>query len=285
MSLSSYKAQGGEAPTQIYLCGGGAFVSGAESFLQGELEIPTKHLPIPTLELGERATARASELPLFAKALGLALSCTGGRAAGFDLRKGPLAYERGFGWVRERMPVLVGLGAVIAASFVFSSVTAIASASKDRAALEGALSTVTKEVLNEPTTSAARAQELLAQQGAADEDPMPHADAFDVMVRMSEHIPQSMTHDIEELDVQKNHVVVHGIVPTVADTETIRTNMKNERCFFDPKITRTSQMVGENRQKYVLEFDLKCPEDQKTTEKKAATGAAVSASAAATGGK
>ena len=282
MSLSSYKAQGGEAPTQIFLCGGGAFVSGAESFLQGELEIPTKHLPVPTLELGERATPRAAELPLFAKALGLALSCTGGRNAGFDLRKGPLAYERGFGWVRERMPVLVGLGAVIAASFVFSSVTAIVGASKDRAALEGALSTVTKEVLNEPTTSAAHAQELVAQQGAADDDPMPHADAFDVMVRLSEHIPQSMTHDIEELDVQKGHVVVHGIGSSVADGQSIAASLsKNEKCFSDVKITRTNQMVGSDRQKYVLEFDIKCPEDIK--EKKKPAGAP-SASASA-GGK
>ena len=89
-----------------------------------------------------------------------------------------------------------------------------------------------------------------------------------------------MTHDIEELDVQKNHVIVHGIVNTVAETETIRTNLKNERCFSEPKITRTTQMVGENRQKYVLEFDLKCPEDQKGGEKKAGSGAAGSASAA-----
>lgn len=282
MSIASHKAQGGEAPTQLYLCGGGAFVSGAESFLQGELEIPTKQLPISALELGERTVALAPELPLFAKALALALSVTGGRAAGFDLRKGPLAYERGFGWVRERMPVLVGLGAVIAVSFVFSSVTAIVSASKDRAALEGALSSVTKEVLDESTTSAARAQELLAQQGAADEDPMPHADAFDVMVRMSEHIPQSMTHDIEELDVQKGHVVIHGIVSSVADAQSIASSLsKNEKCFSDVKITRTNQVVGGERQKYVLEFDEKCPEDIK--EKKKPAGAP--SASASTGGK
>src|SRR5690606_30938759 len=131
------------------------------------------------------------------------------------------------------------------------------------------------------TTSAERAKALLGQQTAInDDDPLPHADAFDVMVKLSEQIPQSMTHDIEELDVQKNHVIVHGIVNTVADTETIRTNLKNERCFSEPKITRTTQMVGENRQKYVLEFDLKCPEDQKGGEKKSAASPVASASAA-----
>jgi general secretion pathway protein L len=96
-----------------------------------------------------------------------------------------------------------------------------------------------------------------------------------------------MTHDIDELDVQKNHAVVHGIVATVADAQQIRTNLANERCFSDPKITRTTQMVGDTRQKYVLEFDLKCPEDQKGGDKKAnaGAGAAASGSAAPTGGK
>jgi len=42
MSFSSHCAQGGVAPTRVYLCGGGAFVTGAEGFLSGELEIPVQ---------------------------------------------------------------------------------------------------------------------------------------------------------------------------------------------------------------------------------------------------
>ena len=150
-------------------------------------------------------------------------------------------------------------------------------------ALEGALGSVTKEVFNESTTSADRANELVATQGAADEDPMPHADSFDVMVRLSEHIPQSMTHDIEELDVQKGHVVVHGIVSSVSDAQSIAASLsKNEKCFSDVKITRTNQVVGGERQKYVLEFDVKCPEDVHEKKKPAAGAASASSS---TGGK
>jgi hypothetical protein len=43
-------------------------------------------------------------------------------------------------------------------------------------------------------------------------------------------------------------------------------------------------VVGGERQKYVLEFDIKCPEDTKGGAKKASPAAA-SASGAATGGK
>ena len=59
-------------------------------------------------------------------------------------------------------------------------------------------------------------------------------------------------------------------------------------CFSDIKITRTSQVVGGDRQKYVMEFDLKCPEDQKSVAGKKPSGASSSSpagSASAGGGK
>lgn len=271
-------------PARILLCGGGAYVSGAEAFLSSALELPVEVLPAPMLEAALISAEDSAAIARFAKAIGLAFSLSPKRKS-LNLRRGPLAFERGLSWVKERVPVLAGLTAVILVSFVFSAWAQLYARSKDRAVLEAALATVTKDVLGEETTSAARAKELLGKQTAlSDEDPLPHADAFDVMVKLSEHIPSSMVHDIEELDVQKNHVIVHGVVGTVAETETIRTNLKTERCFSEPKITRTSQMVSENRQKYVLEFDLKCPEDQKGGEKKAGAGAAPSPSASA-GGK
>ena len=283
-TIAAHRAQGGEPPTRVLLCGGGAYVSGAEAFLSSALELPVEKLPMPAIEAPALSPEQGATMARFAKAIGLAVGL-GPRPVGLNLRRGPLAFERGMAWIKERVPLLAGLAAVILVSFLFSAWAQLYAKSKEKVVLEAALATVSKDVLGEETTSAARAKELLAQQTAInDEDPLPHADAFDVMVKLSEQIPESMTHDIEELDVQKNHVIVHGIVNTVAETETIRTNLKSERCFSEPKITRTTQMVGENRQKYVLEFDLKCPEDQKGGEKKPASGGAGSASPAASAG-
>ncbi len=281
-TIAAHRAQGGEVPTRVLLCGGGAYVSGAEAFLSSALELPVEKLAPPNIEAPLMAPEHAATILRFTKAIGLA-SGLAPRSPGLNLRKGPLAFERGMAWIKERVPLLAGLGAVILVSFLFSAWAQLYAKSKEKVVLEAALSSVSKEVLGEETTSAGRARELLNSQTAInDEDPLPHADAFDVMVKLSEHIPQSMVHDIEELDIQKNHVVVHGIVPTVADSEQIKTNLKTERCFTEPKITRTTKMVGEDRQKYMLEFDIKCPEDQKGTQKSA--GAAASASAAGTGG-
>lgn len=279
VSFAAYRSQGGSAPTQVFLCGGGAFVTGAEGFLSGELEIPVQLLPEPSLDLSG-LPAGSEDLPRYAKALSLALTLAG-RGNGLNLRRGPLAFERGFAWVRERIPVLAGLGAVLLVSFVFSGWARIYEAHRERDTLQAALGAVTKEILGTEATSAQDAQDLLAKEAAlSDEDPMPHADGFDVMVRLSEAIPTSMKHDIEELDLQKGHVVVRGVAGSIPDSQAVASALADSPCMSDAKIKSTTQMVGTDRQKYLLEFDVKCPEDVKAVPKKKGAPA----SAPSTGG-
>lgn len=283
MTFAAHRARGGTAPTTVYLCGGGAFIAGAEGFLSSALGMPVRILPEPAIDLIAIGADRSSELPRYAKAIALALSLAG-RGAGMNLRRGPLAFERSFAWVRERIPILAGLASTILVSFGFSAWAQLHTIHQEHDALESALGEVTKEVLGTEATTAQEAQELLAKEVAlTDEDPMPHADAFDVMVRLSDAIPSSMTHDIDELDVQKGHVVVHGIVGAIADANAIAATLSDDKCLRDVKIKSTTQAVGSDRQKYVLEFDLKCPEDVKNGIKKkgdmsAGAGAAASGS-------
>lgn len=286
LTIGSYRAAGGAPLARVYLCGGGAFEQGAEAFLSGELEVPVEKLPPPTIEAPTVGATLAEQTPIYARALGLAMGLAA-RPLGLDLRRGPLSFERGFAWVKEKIPVLAGLSAVIIVSFLFSTWAQLYSLSKERETLEAALAKVSKEVLNEETASAARANELLGQlTNVADDDPMPHTDAFDMLVKFSQALQKPETeqivHDIEELDVQKGHVTVHGIVGSIPEAQTVATTLKAEHCFSDVKISRTNQVVGGDRQKYVMEFDLKCPEDVKGQKKKD-TAAAPSASAG--GGK
>jgi general secretion pathway protein L len=284
VSFAAHRAQGGAMPSRVYLCGGGAFVSGAEGFLSASLEVPVQVLPEPVIDATTVDAESMRELPRYAKAVALALSLAG-RGAGMNLRRGSLAFERGFAWVRDRIPVLAGLAAVIIVSFVFSAWARLHSVHKERDALEAALGIVTKEVLGTEATSAEEAQDLLSKEAAlTDEDPLPHADGFDVMVRLSQAIPSSMVHDIEELDVQKNHVTVRGIVGSIPDAQAIEATLSDDKCLSDVRIKNTTQAVGTDRQKYVLEFDLKCPEDMKAPPKKKIS-ADVSASASGAGGK
>jgi general secretion pathway protein L len=288
VSFAAHQAQGGVAPVRVYLCGDGAFVSGAEGFLSGSLEVPVQLLPEPALDLTALAHEEVKDLPRCAKAVALALALAG-RTGTMNLRRGPLAFERGFAWVRDRVPVLAGLAAVILVSFVFSAWARMHAVHAERAVLEGALGVVTKEVLGTEVTTAQEAQDLLSKEAAlTDEDPMPHADAFDVMVRLSQAIPLSMKHDIDELDVQKGHVTVRGIVDSVQDAQSIVSTLSEDKCLGDVKIKSTTQAVGSDRQKYALELELRCPEDIKGGSKKKAEASSspnTNATASGSGGK
>jgi general secretion pathway protein L len=71
----------------------------------------------------------------------------------------------------------------------------------------------------------------------------------------------SVTHDVEELDMQRGHVKINGVVGSTQDAQLVAGGMKAHRCFSDVKISKITQVVNSDRQKYVLEFDVKCPED------------------------
>jgi general secretion pathway protein L len=287
VSFAAHRSQGGAAPGSVWLCGGGAFVSGAEGFLAGELEVPVHRLPDPSLEATALGVTDApGEIARYAKAMALAMSLSG-KGASLNLRRGPLAFERGFAWVRERVPMLAGLGAVILVSFVFSAWARLHEVHATRAVLESALGSVTRDVLGTEATTAQDAQDLLAKEAAlSDEDPMPHADGFDVMVQLSQAVPSSMKHDVDELDVQKGHVTVRGVVGSIPEAQSISASLSDVACLRDVKIKSTSQAVGGDRQKYVMEFDLKCPEDVKATPKKKGEPAAgASAAPGGSGGK
>ncbi|WP_433932428.1 type IV pilus biogenesis protein PilM [Sorangium cellulosum] len=274
-TLAAWRNLGGEPLAGMYLVGGGATAQGAELFLSTQLGLTI--LPLPTPRLEGLTPEQAAALPRFAKALGLALGLTP-KTKGFNLRKGALEAERSYPFLREKIPILAGLGTVIALSFGFSVVAEMRTLDAERELLLASLATASRDVLGEETSDPVKARELLDQgPGAADEDPMPRIDAFDVMVQLSKAVPKEIVHDVLELDVNRGHTTIQGVVPSVSDAQIIADHMKEHRCFRDVKISRTSQFT-EGRHKYVLELDLKCED-----KKKKKTGAADAADSAAAG--
>ncbi len=261
--LSAAVAVGGDLQA-AYLIGGGAAATGAAEFLAYEVGVPIT--PLPALELEGVSDDRAASMPRFAKAIALALGASG-RARDVDLRRGPLAYQRGFGFLKEKLPVLSGLGAAIAISFVFSNWAQMRALDREHELLQTQLSAVSKEVLGDAVTDADSATEALAHAQAAEEaDPMPQVDAFDIIVELSKVIPTTMVHDIEEFDMQRGHVKMSAVVGSTGDAQSIATEIGKHPCVKDAKIAKITQVVNSDRQKYVLELDVRCGDD--TAKKK-----------------
>ncbi len=265
-TLHAWTTKGGAPVTALYLVGAGAYAPGAEIHLSGELGIPTRVLG--ALSQAKVEPDQAPFLPQFAKAIGLAMGL-GGRPRGLDLRRGALAFQRGYGFVKDKAPLLTGLGAAIFISFLFSTAVELRVLGADREVLGAALASVTKDVLGEETSDPAQVTELLEKGGAGDKgDPMPHMDAFDVLVELSKAIPPAVTHDIQEFDMARGHVKINGIVGSTEDAQLVASALGTRACFSDVKIGKITQQVNSERQKYILDFDVKCPEDEHATTAK-----------------
>lgn len=264
-SFAAWRATGGASPSVMYLAGEGAAVSGAEHYMTGVLETPVK--PLPKMQL-EVAPADAGRLPVFAKAVAIALS-NDGKARSLNLRRGALEQARSFAFIREKLPLLSGLAAVVLVSFGFSVVAEMRALASERALLDEQLKVTTRDVLGQETDDLEVAAKLL-ESGTQDDDPMPQADAFDVMVQLARSVPKDVVHDLQELDVARGHVVIQGLVPDGTDAqktaETIADGMKEHRCFKDAKVSKVTQASGE-KQKYILELNIQCEEKKKTPQK------------------
>ncbi|MFO0566457.1 MAG: pilus assembly protein PilM [Polyangiaceae bacterium] len=265
-TAAAFALQGGAALAAVYLVGGGATAPGAEEYLSHELGATVTQLP--RLEVEGVGPDLLPALPRFAKAISVALGLTG-RARDLDLRRGPLAFQRGYGFLKERVPLLTGLGVAIFVSFAFASWAELRTLSRDEEVLSKAVATLSREVLGQETTDPEEVKNLLDKVHSKDEaDPLPPLDAFDVMIELSKAVPSSVTHDVEELDLQRGHVKINGVVGSAQDAQTILSNLKGVRCFNDPKISKMTQVINSDRQKYVLEFEVKCATEKKDAKKK-----------------
>jgi general secretion pathway protein L len=243
----------------VILVGGGASASGADQYLSHELGVPVRALP--AFQITPPAPEVVLALPRFAKALALAAGLSG-KAVDMNLRSGPLAYQRGFGFLKERAPLLAGLTAATLVSFLFASWAGLRALSREHEELVQSLAAQSQQILGEELTDADSVSEAIERAKSKDEpDPMPHMDAFDTIVELSSAIPTTVVHDIEEFDMQRAHVKVNGVVGKTSEAQDISSKMAENRCVSDAKIAKISQQVGGDRQKYVLELDVKCPED------------------------
>jgi general secretion pathway protein L len=274
-TFAAWRSQGGDPITGMVLLGPGAQLNQAEWFLSSELGVPVLPLQVPKLE--QTAPDLLLRLPRFGRAIGLALGMQ--RNKSFNLRKGALEPERQYPFLREKIPLLAGLAAVIAVSFGFSIIAELRTLSAEHELLTAKLAVASRDVLGEETSDPVKAKDLLEGPAKEEDDPMPHADGFDAIIQISKAVPQDVVHDVVELEFSRQHVNLQGTVPSVGDAETISKNLKEYKCARDVKVGRTSQF-GDGKQKYVLDFDVKCVEPKKKIE-----GATPASSAAASSAK
>ncbi len=266
-SQAAWLQRGSEPFLRLFLAGAGPTIDGAAPVLSEALGLAVSPLPEIQFE-----GVPPGSLTGFEKALGLALGLAGA-ARDLNLRRGPLAYQHSYAFLKTKMPIVAALVAIILTSFIFSVWAKGKSLDAENESLRQTLASLSEQTLGERVESAEELIDLLDKAGATQEkDPQPELDAFDVMVELSKSIPDDIVHDIDEFDVQGGKVKLLGIVGATDEAERIAGELGAHRCFKDVKISKITQLVNSNRQKYTLTFDVSCSAD-KTAAVKAPRGA------------
>lgn len=282
-TLGAWRIQGGPPIETVYVVGAGRSIPGLDGFLQAEVGITPADLP--KLALEGLTVEQQVTLPRFAKALALALSLSR-RSPDLNLRQGPLEAQQSYQFLREKVPMLAGLGAAIFVSFGFSVFAELQALDAEQETLAKQLEVATETRLGTKTRDVTVTQKLLdnAIKGKTD-DPLPQMDAFDVMVEMSKAVPQDITHDIADFEVNREAVVIKGKVDSIDHAETVESKLAENPCFKEVKRTRTDRLEKENKQKYTLEFKVDCSTDTADKDGKAGAKAKPKPKAKPKGGK
>ncbi len=260
-TMGAYASIGGELPVMAYLAGEeAALMVGIVADACGLPGESIEPLPSGSIEIGPLAGDEA----LRSAPIAVALAARGlGRAKRLDLRKGALALSGGAQAFRERAPYFIAASAAIVVFWGLSTAARYEALSTERTRLGDTLATVTHEVFGETITDPARARaKARGETGYDDVDPAPPADAYDVIGVLSDKIPPTIRHDVDQLDVNGEHIQLQGLVDTLQDRDHIVESLARYACFPAVRPGRATTNAGDNRQRYTLDIDFRCPEQQ-----------------------
>lgn len=255
----------------LHLVGEGALLEGLSAFLADRTGLPAAALV--DLSLEGLPEDKQRELPRYGRAIALGVHAALGK--GLDLRQGEFAQRRGYSYLKEKAPILLGLTALVLVSFVFATWAESRAVDKQTAMLEASLAALTKKTFNQETSSLEEAQALLdGERKGRPEDPMPYLDGFGAMVALSEVMPPDIKHDVEQLELAKGKLKLRAVVDSTEEAEQIQKALEEHRCIEKVTIAKMTQVVNTQRTRYHLEADVRCPEETPPEKKKPAASAA-----------
>lgn len=265
-TVTAWQGLGGAAPSVAFLVGDEA-QSMAAACMEGANLPAERVLPLPNgaIEFGPNASPQS----LWDAPVAVALASRGmSRGARLDLRKGALAVGGGGEVFREHAPQMLAAAAAVVLFWGIATWARYQGLVTERDRLQATLLQVTREAFGEPVDDPVRAMSMArGQNGGEETDPMPAADAFDVMGVLSTRIATTVRHDVELLDINREHVQMQGIVDSLQDRDRVVEALGQWPCFPTVRPGRAQTNPGDNRQKYTLDIEFRCPGTERNTRR------------------
>ena len=286
-TFKGHLAAGGRPVTEVKLCGGGATLLGLDRYLSENLNIPVEVYEVPTG--GALKTPDDFKSTTFALAYMLALREEVPRAKRINIRRGSLAFKGDYQLLKSRVKWLAAGALAIVLSWAFSGYAAYRSMESQVESRREELAERTEKLFGSPLLDADKISEKLKGTAKEEKAPIPRMDAFDIVNELSKRIPESIVHDVEQLEIKQKRVTLKGLISpelktegdTDTDTDTDESTDSLEsseeggeltlsptdllkqklegftECFTDIRMGRIST-VNEKR-RYQMDIDSRCP--------------------------
>jgi type IV pilus assembly protein PilM len=257
-TLASPAVSGGEPVQRLVLVGGGSRLRGLDIHLEQELGLPVGQFLAPD----NVANADRFDVREGAKALALALQGAWPRGERINLRQGAFAGESEVRIGRGVLLYAAALVVILMGSWGFSAFARSYALDREKESQYEQLAQRSKAILGQEINSFTKLRSLVAQSAEQNKalSPLPTKDAFDVVEQISQRIPQTINHEVEQLDIRSGRVQLKGRVDQRRDADEIMEALGQwEECFTKVPVPRTTPAVRDKRLQYTMDIETRCP--------------------------
>jgi Tfp pilus assembly PilM family ATPase len=262
-TLASFRATAKSTVGTLFLTGGTSRLRGLGAFLESELGLRVRFLPVG-LPGGAPAAADSEfeepdEPSSYALATSIAIAGSRG-AKEIDMRRGPFVYRASFSVLRQKALHLGLLAAGVVAALVLDVGAALTNLGSERKDLDQQLKTATTELFGAPRTDAKAVTQLMKKGFKEDLAPIPKATAFDLLDQISRRIPpgDKVALDVTELEIRPKKTFIKGTVDSAAAVDEMSAKLKEIDCYEEISKGTITEVSGGAKQ-FSLNITAKCP--------------------------
>ncbi len=221
-TFKGHLAAGGRPISRVNLCGGGALLAGLDRYLSEALAVPVDIFELPLQGVVKMPYDATSTSFALAYMLALREEVPFGRR--INVRRGSLAFKGDYQLLRARAKWLALGAAAVLLCWAFSGFAAYRGTENEVESKREELSERTKKVFGQTLLDAEKIAEKLKGGAKEEKAPVPRMDAFEVVIELSKRIPETIVHDVEQIEIKQKRVTLKGLINPELKTESSDTD-------------------------------------------------------------
>lgn len=266
-TLAGIREAAGVSPRRMYLCGKGSALRGLPSCLSRKVGLEVCPLEF---QIGPGAIVPAYDYDPLAVATSMALALHGTRdnaASGLNLRTGEFAHVSSFKALRKTAVSFGAMAGVLAILLAVDSGLKYHYRHSEYERLQASITKVAAEIAPDIKGLASDKQKLSALMAKLDEEKRElglfatisptSLSVLDVLLAISEAVPEDVKIDVRELAIEGDKVRIQGETSSSNAAEQIKSNLLKKDAFANAEIMDVKPSVDRSTVKFQMNLELR----------------------------